>query len=38
MIKDLWQMFVFGLKAIVLGIYRSFKQYYTDFVNWLFND
>ena len=38
MIKELWQMFVFGLKAIVLGSYRTLKQDYTDFVNWLFND
>ena len=35
MIKELFEMFVFGFKAIVLGFYRSTKQDYIDFVNWL---
>lgn len=38
MIKEIWEMFVFGLKAIFLGTYRSIKEDYTDFINWLFND
>ena len=38
MIKELWEMFVFGLKAVVLGFYRSIKQDYTDFIKWLTTD
>ena len=38
MIKELWEMFVLGLKLIFLGSYRCIKQDYTDFINWLFND
>ena len=38
MIKELWEMFVFGLKSFFLGSYRCIKQDYNDFINWLFND
>ena len=38
MIKVLWEMFVFGLKAIFLGSYRSINQDYIDFINWLTTD
>ena len=38
MIKELFEMFVFGFKAIVLGSYRSINQVYIDFINWLTTD
>lgn len=38
MIKELFEMFVFGFKAIFLGFYRTIKQEYTDFIYWLFID
>ena len=38
MIKELWGMFVFGLKAILVGSYGYLKQDFIDFINWLYND